>query len=289
MLVAGFSLASVLAAAAQTPPVAEETEMPASEEAAAPDVNDSDILKDIDVSKLDWSQLNVDASTLTGPAMKGRAAPKGANADATWSNNAKPNGTSAVSVKQSVSPFLDTRIGADMTVARQGTLTASEALSDKLSNGGDSQQSSGTAWAAITAPGVASIWDKTAVEARVDPGQEQSKLGTSLSKSVPLSEQYSLTLKNDYNVIQQGIVPVPGIVSRPARSYETDQSAKLSVTDTGTSLVAGQTLSSNDDKWLRKVGAEQKLFDGVTISGSVGETSTGALNKSLTAGFKRSW
>jgi hypothetical protein len=290
MLVAGFSLFSVLPASAQTPPAEQDAETPAAEEAAAaPDVNDSDILKDIDISKLDWSQLNVDASTLTGPAPKGRAAPKGANADATWSNNAKPNGASAVSVKQSVSPFLDTRIGADMTVARQGTLTASEALSDRLANGANSQQSSATAWAAITAPGVASIWDKTAVEARVDPGQEQSKLGTSLSKELPLSEQYSLTLKNDYNLIQQGIVPVPGIISRPARSYETDQSAKLSVTDTGTSFVAGQTLSSNDDKWLRKVGAEQKLFDGVTISGSVGETSTGAINKSLSAGFKRSW
>jgi hypothetical protein len=289
-LAAGFSLFWALTAAAQTPPAEDDAEMPAAEEpAAAPDVNDTDILKDIDVSKLDWSQLNVDASTFTGPALKGRVAPKGTGADAAWSNSAKPNGASAVSVKQSVSPFLDTRVGADMTVARQGTLTASEALSDRLANGGNSQQSSGTAWAAITAPGVASIWDKTAVEARVDPGQEQSKLGTSLSKSVPLSEQYSLTLKNDYNVIQQGIVPVPGIVSRPARSYETDQSAKLSVTDTGTSFVAGQTLSSNDDKWLRKVGAEQKLFDGVTISGSVGETSTGAVSKSLSAGFKRSW
>jgi hypothetical protein len=283
-LVAGFSLVSVLAAAAQTPPAEDEAEMPAAEEAAAaPDVNDADIMKDIDVSKLDWSQLNVDASTLTGPALKGRAAPKGASADATWSNNARPNGASAVSVKQSVAPFWDARVGADMTVARQGTLTTSEALSEKLSNGGNLQQSSGTAWAAITAPGVASIWDKTAVEARVDPGQEQTKLGTSLSKSLPLSEQYSLTLKNDYNVIQQGIV------SRPVRSYETDQSAKLSITDTGTSLVAGQTLSTNDDKWLRKVGAEQKLFDGVTISGSIGETSTGAANKSLSAGFKRSW
>ena len=84
--------------------------------------------------------------------------------------NARPNGTSAVSVKQSLSPFWDTRIGADMTVARQGTLTASGALSEKLANGGSAPQSSGTAWAAITAPGVASIWDKTSVEARVDPG-----------------------------------------------------------------------------------------------------------------------
>ena len=150
-------------------------------------------------------------------------------------------------------------------------------------------QSSGTAWAAITAPGVGSIWDKTAVEARVDPAQEQSKLGTSLSKSLPLNEQYSLTLQNGYNVIQQGIVPVPGIAGRPARNYETEQSAKLSIADTGTSFIAGQTLSSTDDKWLRKIGAEQKLFGGVSISGSIGETPLGTTNKSLTAGFKHSW
>jgi len=294
MLVAGFSLASMLAATAQTPPAEDaDAEAPAAE-AAAPDANDADILKDIDVSKLDWSQLNVDASTLPAPALKGGPVPKGAakaaaNADASWSSSQKANGASGVSVKQSVSPFLDTRIGADMTVARQGTLTTSELLSEKLANGGSLPQSSGSAWAAITAPGLASIWDKTAVEARVDPAQEQSKLGTSLSKSVPLSEQYSLTLENGYNLIQQGLVPVPGIVSHPARSYETGQSAKLSITDTGTSFMAGQTLSTSDDKWLRKIGAEQKLFDGVTISGSVGETPSGATNKSISAGFKRSW
>ena len=107
-----------------------------------------------------------------------------------WSANQRANGTSAVSVKQSMSPFWDTRIGADMTVARQGTATTSELLSEKLANGGSLPQSSGTAWAAITAPGVASIWDKTSVEARVDPGSEQSRLGTSLSKSLPLGEQY---------------------------------------------------------------------------------------------------
>src|SRR4029077_17904378 len=140
-------------------------------------------------------------------------------------------------------PFLDTRIGADMTVARQGTLTNSELLSEKLANGGSLPQSSGTAWAAITGPGVGSIWDRTSVEARVDPGQEQSKLGTSLSKSLPLSEQYSVTLKNGYNVIQQGLGAVPGMAGRTMRNYETEQSAKLSVTDTGTSFSAGQTLS----------------------------------------------
>jgi hypothetical protein len=244
-----------------------------------------------DIDKLDWSQLNVDASTLIVRATKERATPKAtASDDASWSSNAKSNGSSAVSVKQSLSPFWDTRIGADMTVVQQRPVTTSvDVLLQKYSPDGQPSQSSGTAWAAVTAPGVGSIWDKTAIEARVDPAQEQGKLGTSLSKSVPLSEQYSLTLQNGYNVIQQGFVPMPGIIGHPARSYETDQSAKLSIIETGTSFVAGQTLSTADDKWLRKVGAEQKLFDGVTISGSVGETASGAANKSISAGFKRSW
>ncbi len=295
MLVAGVSVASMLAAAAQTPPADDDPDMQAAEETeAAPDAGQEagqvDILKDIDVSKLDWSQLNVDASTLPPPAPKGSGASSLLGGiDTAWSANEKANGSSAVSVKQSISPFWDTRIGADMTVARQGAATTSEQLSERLANGGSLPQSSGTAWAAITAPGVASIWDKTSVEARVDPGTEQSRIGTSLSKSLPIGEQYSLTLKNDYNLIQQGLVPVPGIISHPARSAQTDQSARLSIADTGTSLTAGQTASASDDKWLRKVGAEQKLFDGVTISGSIGETPSGATSKSLSAGFKRSW
>jgi hypothetical protein len=283
LLAAGFCTASVLPAAAQVAD-AEDAETPAMA-AAAPD-DDVD-MTGIDINKLDWSQLNVNASTLTYSG-KAIAAPRRTDADsAAWSSKDKANG-SAVSVKQSVSPFWDTRIGADITVARAPT-TMSELLAEKTANGGSQPQSSGTAWAAITAPGAGSIWDKTAVEARVDPAHENSKLGTSLSKSLPLGEQYSLTLQNGYNLIQQGILPVPGIISRPVRNYETDQTAKLSLGDSGTSVIAGQTLSSTDDKWLRKIGAEQKLFDGVSVSGSIGETAQGATNKSLTAGFKRSW
>ena len=292
MLAAGFSLAPIMQAHAQALPSSENLDAAAAE-SAAPVANEADD-KDADIKdlELDWSLLNVNVTTLTtNPLSKDRLAPKaGAGNEMSWSSNQKPNGSAAVSVKQSVSPFWDTRVGADMTVARQPqTLTSSELLSAKFANGGSQPQSSGTAWAAITAPGVGSIWDKTAVEARLDPAQEQSKLGTSLSKSLPLSEQYSLTLQNGTNVTQQGIAPIPGITGHAARNYALDQSARLSIADTGTSLIAGQTLSSSEDKWLRKVGAEQKLFDGVSISGSIGETASGASNKSLTAGFKRSW
>ena len=315
MLAAGLGLVAMTPAGAQIWPPAAKLDGPAAQKDAtpdadaadpdAPDSGDADATnkdaanvdtanKDADIKdlQLDWSQLNVDASTLTWtPASKARANPKAAaGTDASWSSNDKSNGSSDVSVKQSLSSFLDTRVGADMTVTRQPqTLTEAQLLSERLANGGNLPQSGGTAWAAITAPGAGSIWDKTAIEARVDPSQDQTKLGTSLSKSLPLNEQYSLTLQNGYNLVEQGVVPVPGIIGRPARNYETDQSAQLSIAETGTSFTAGQTLSSTDDKWLRKVGAEQKLFGGVSISGSIGETPLGTTNKSLSAGFKQSW
>ena len=241
---------------------------------------------EVDANTLDWSQLNLDPATLTyGPKAPARRAE--ADGEMKWSSNNKPNGA-AVTVKQQVAPFWDTRVGADMKVTREPT-TMSELLAEKTANGGNLPQSGGSAWAAVTAPGAGPVWDKTAVEARVDPSSEQSKLGTSLSKQVPISGASSLTLQNGYSMTQQGMVPVPGLSQRPQRTYETDQSAKISIGDTGTSVSAGQTLSSTDDKWLRKFGAEQKVIDGVTISGSVSETPAGTTSKSISAGFKKSW
>jgi len=294
-LAAAFIFGSVLSAQAQIiPPFSPPpgATAPDDEEAevaeTTPDVNDADVLKGIDVDKLDWSQLAIDAGTLNDIITAKKRAKAAANSGMNWSSNANADGSSAVTVKQSVSSFWDTRIGADMTVTKEPT-TMSELLAQKAENGGNLPQSSGSAWAAATAPGAGAIWDKTAVEARVDPGSEQSKLGASLTKSVPLSSDYSLTLQNGYSVNQQGTTALPGVGGHITRNYETDQSAKVTITDTGTSITAGQTMSTSDDKWLRKVGAEQKLFDNVTVSGSVGETSQGAINKSLTAGFKKSW
>ena len=293
-LAAAFIFGSVLTSSAQIippfspPPAATAPDEEADEVAETPDVNDPDVLRGIDVDKLDWGQLAIDAGTLNDLIAAKKRAQAAAASGMNWSSNANANGSSAVTVKQSVSSFWDTRVGADMTVAKEPT-TMSELLEQKATNGGNLPQSSGSAWAAATAPGAGAIWDKTAVEARVDPGSEQSKLGASLTKSVPLSGDTSLTLQNGYSVNQQGTTALPGVGGHITRNYETDQSAKVTLTDTGTSISAGQTLSTTDDKWLRKVGAEQKLFDNVTVSGSVGETSQGAINKSVTAGFKKSW
>jgi hypothetical protein len=251
-----------------------------------------DLPEKVDLPEPDWSQLNTSGSlSETQTAQKRASAPPNVDPGMSWSRQNKPNGSAALSVKQPLSPFWDARIGADMTVVNQPpTLTNSDLLRQKFSTDGQPPQSTGTAWAALTAPGVGSVWDKTAIEVRLDPAQDQSKLGTSLSKLLPFwGDQYSLTLQNGYNVIQQSLAPVVGITGHPTRNYQTDQSAKLSIADTGTSFIAGQSLSSTDEKWLRKIGAEQKLFGGVSISGSISETPQGTPNRSLTAGFKHSW
>lgn len=262
---------------------------PATAPAEAPEPHDQPAAA-LDLPEPDWSLL--DTSTSAAAKSSPREQRGGPSGDiSAWTSQNKPDGSAALSVKQQLVPFWDARIGADMNVARRApSATTSDMLREKYGPDGSQSQSGGTAWAAVTAPGVGSIWDKTAIEARIDPGQDQSKLATSLSKSMPLAgDQYSLTLQNGYNVVQQAGLPVIGFNGRPTRSYETDQSAKLRFNDTGTSLVAGQSLSTVDDKWLRKVGAEQQIFGGVNISATVSETLQGPANKSLTAGFKHSW
>lgn len=244
-----------------------------------------------DTPEPDWSLLNTDNSpTAKASLREKRSSLIVGSPSSSWTNN-ESNGASALSVKQSVTPFWDTRVGADINVARQNApRSAADAYRNQFGDGTAQAQSGGAAWAAATAPGVGSIWDKTAIEARVDPGADQTKLGTSLSKSVPIAgDQYSLTLQSGYNVIQQGSIPAIGYNGRPTRSYETDQLARFNITDTGTSFIAGQSLATTDDKWLRKFGAEQKLFGGVNVSGSISETVQGVTNKTFSAGFKHSW
>jgi hypothetical protein len=75
-LAAGFALLSAAALAQAPPTAATDDADEAEEETAAPSVkkdedplNKEDLLKDVDIDKLDWSQLNVDASTLNMPSV----------------------------------------------------------------------------------------------------------------------------------------------------------------------------------------------------------------------------
>lgn len=238
----------------------------------------------------EWSLLDPSIPVTIDKTYKYRAPATLSGPSANWDRTEKDDGGSAVTVKRSVLPFWDTKVGADMNVAPDGPVTSGELLARQAQGDTISLQSGGSVWATMSAPGVAGIWDKTSLNARIDPSADQNKIGTAISKTIPIdNNQYALTVQNGYAVAQPLDTPIAGLGPRTGRSIEVDRSAKLEFRETGTSLIAGETQSSLDNKWRGRVGAEQKLFGGVSISGTYAQTADGFDNKSLTAGYKYHW
>jgi hypothetical protein len=165
---------------------------------------------------------------------------------------------------------------------------AAEYQPGALTGGSVLDQSNGVGWATVTAPGVDAPlgWDQTSIETRVDPSQQQSKLGTTLSRSVPVGENLTATWQNGLAVTS----PLPSATTHD-HGWTSTQALRFNVLPTDTSVSLGANISSTDDKkWLPSLSAEQKLFGGpFSVTGTVSETPTGEASKSLSAGFKRQW
>ena len=235
--------------------------------------------------------LNFDParSMLMMPAAPLRSATNSATPNLDWNRTDKTDGSSAVSVKRPVplewSSSVDAKVGADFGLAPEaGT---NYRLDRPLPAGKD--QSSGSAWANVTMPGFASI------DARVDPSKDQSKLGTTFSRSLPVGNQYSVTLLNSYALTEQlGRTPGNGITGvgtapAPTQVWSTDRMVKFNILSTGTSLAAGTTISTVDNVTRNKIMAEQKLFDSLSITTAVTDVGGSAPSKSISAGFKLKW
>jgi hypothetical protein len=179
----------------------------------------------------------------------------------------------------------DARLGVDH---RRPSFPAADLQPDQLLPGSVQEQSTGVAWATVTAPGLESPlgWDKTSIETRLDPTEEQGKIGTTLSRSVPVGSDVSVTLQNGYSVTRT----LPSPATSAAQSWAASQTLRFNVLPTDTTLSLGAAISSGEDKWLRSLSAEQKLLGGpLSVTGSVSESGTGDTAKSLKAGFKRAW
>jgi hypothetical protein len=160
---------------------------------------------------------------------------------------------------------------------------------------GQAPQDRGTGWANVTVPALdAPIgWDKATIDARLDPDSDQAKLSTSLSRSVPIGGGMSVTLRNGYSMTRT--LASPGGQAMPAASpgaaqvFTGDGALRLEL-PSATALSAGATMSSVDDRLLRSLSAEQKLFDTpLSITGAISERPTGDTDKSIKAGFRHTW
>jgi hypothetical protein len=198
---------------------------------------------------------------------------------------AKPKGTMPFTTDPRTA--LEAKAGIDY---RKPAIPAAEFRTDHLLGSTLQDQSTGVAWANVTTA-LPLAWDKASIDTRLDPSQEQGKVGATLSRSVPLGDGLSLTLQNGLAVSRTFANPaLPGSASAAPQSWSSSQAVRFNILPTDTTVSFGANVSSADEKWLRTLSAEQKLFGGpFSVTGSVSETPSGEASKSLKAGFKRTW
>ncbi len=149
---------------------------------------------------------------------------------------------------------------------------------------GRSPDSTGVAWAHVTAPQLPLGWDSASIETQLDPLDENGKISGTLSRSLSLGDEIAVTVRNGYSTERTFAN------TQSSHAWASNQSLRFNLLPTDTTVSLDASLSSGADRWLRSLSAEQKLFGGpISLSGSVSETSNGELAKSFRAGFKQNW
>jgi len=195
----------------------------------------------------------------------------------------------------------ETKVGTDVSLAAQ----QSPALSENILNGTTTDRSTGSVWGNITMPGFRPLgFDKTSVEARVDGGKDQGKVGATLSRSVPLGQNLSVKWQNSYSVVQPlappapviptvplaaNVTPTGAIAPPPAQERVFDEALRFNIAPSGTTISAGAKSSTADNQWHNKFSIEQTLVGPLKVTTSVEDAGTATGNKSITAGFKKVW
>jgi hypothetical protein len=207
-------------------------------------------------------------------------APGAAQPTTVGSRDERVDGSVAVSAGEQLPTPWEAKVGVDVGLA------APPPLPNTLASGA---QDHGAGWANLAVPAAPIGLDKATIDARVDPDADQGKLSTSLSRSMPVGGGVSLTLQNAYSVTQTLANPGGPAAAPSAHVFSGDGALRVEL-PTATAFSAGATMSSMDDKLLPSVSAEQKLFGTpLSLSGSISARPTGDTDKSIKAGFKRTW
>jgi hypothetical protein len=211
------------------------------------------------------------------------------------------DGSSAVSVKQPLATSeLDTNVGADLNTAPS---TPTIYQPGKPFPGTVDERGSGAAWASIGVSNLASV------DARVEPINEQGKLGTNFKHSVPIGDKLSVTIQGNYSLaetynqpsaeqasisglpLRVAAAPDPRAQTAPAspKAWGSDKSVKLDILSTGTTFSADIVTASNDPITHNTISADQKLLGPLHVTTAMSDIGQPVTNKSITAGFTLKW
>jgi hypothetical protein len=210
-----------------------------------------------------------------------------------------PDGSSKVVVKQPLAAAdWEANVGADLKTAPPPA-TAFEA--GKPYPGTADDAGSAAAWASIGVRNFASV------DARLDPANDQGKLGGTLKHSVPIGKDVSVTVQDTYSVTETFSPPTTAAATGPAglpllappppaadsqgqtQVYGSEKSVKLAISPTGTTFAAGVSTASNDPVTHNTLSADQKLFGPLHVTTAVSDIGQPVTTKRITAGFKLNW
>lgn len=235
--------------------------------------------------------LMFDPAALATPPKKPLRIPGSSDKGYEVKRTEKLDGSSTVVVKQPLQTEWDNSVGGDLGPANSG---ASAAYDHPLPTTRDSSGAS-SAWASLGVPHVGSV------DARVDPSNEQGKVGGTLKQSIPFGGRFAVTLQDTYSVTETAAQPssgpndLPMLTLPPAANpmspqvYGNEKVVKFNVLPTGTTLGAGVTTASNDPVSHNTLSAEQKLYGPLQVTTAVTDFGQSTSNKSITAGFKLHW
>ena len=213
-------------------------------------------------------------------------------------SNDKSDGSSSVALKRPVivsAPDLDSNVGADVNLAAPAANVSQP--NKPLPNLATSDRGSAAAWASVGVDNLASV------DARVDQGNDQGKIGGTLKHSVPVGRDLSVTLEDSYSVIENfnpaapAAAPTTVTLAGPApvttaptpRVFDNSRAVKFNVLPTGTTFGAGWSSASNDPVTHNTLSADQKLYGPLHVTTSVTDPGQTTENKTITAGFKLNW
>jgi len=206
------------------------------------------------------------------------------------SRTGKPDGSSTLVIKQPLASEWDVRVGADLNLAPSDGDQPSKPLPVTAANLG-----SGAAWASAGLPNLATV------DARVDPGNDQGKLGTTFKHSILVGGRFSLMLQDSYSVTQTVGLPATAPSSVPLMTapvgtttptpqvWSSQKIVKFDVLTTGTTFGAGVATASNDPVTHNTLSADQKLYGPLHVTTAVTDFGQPTASKSISAAFKLNW
>ena len=303
--IAGLILAAALAAAPAVA-LAQEVAAPADAAAATPPSSPDDAteaaadtpLSDEESAALGQALLFDPAAAIKAKPVKPLRLPSLYKPQALDINSTdKPDGSSTVVVKQPLPIEWDAKVGADLGLSPSAQDSYQPGRPQPASRDG---RGSGAAWASV---GV--LPNFATVDARVDPGNDQGKLGTTFKHSIPVGGKFSVTLQNSYSVTETFgappatpgdlplMAPPPAPGATPAATapqvWDTEKLAKLNILPTGTTFGAKLASASTDPVTHNTLSAEQKLYGPLHVTTAVTDVGQPTVSKSITAGFKLNW